>query len=182
MLSNNSTKKGSSLIEVIIVLAIVSLTIISSMSLVARTRIEIKNNEIEDKASDFLLKALEALKTPDKVTLVGNPQLTEGRLYNFSLSKDVSGAYSLVLQPNATSLPVAGSEYEYSEICNSSSIFYLTDENSFNYCQQVSIVKRQNRFNPKNPNAYEIKTTLLYQINGESKSDSLVTYRYEDFK
>lgn len=181
MFKNKKTKKGASLVEVIIVLAIVSLTIVSSMSLVARTRIEIKNNEIEDKISDILLKAMEAMKKPGEVVLTGATTFTPGRGYYFSLKQDLTGVYSLELQRFASPLPTQSGTFQFSDVCTPNNPFYLTDSKNFNYCQQVEITQIQSAVIP-NEQLYKITTTLIYGLSGQSKSETLVTYRYEGFK
>lgn len=175
-------KKASSLIEVIIVLAIVSFTIIASMALVAKTRLEIKNNELQDKGNEVMLKALEALKTPTKVLISGNVSLTGTGPYYFSLQTDTSGNYLLKYQPpgSFTSLPKRTGDFKFSEVCRADNVFYLSDGESYNYCQQVEIspifktgISRE---------LYKVSTTIVYQTSNQDISESLTTYRYEGFK
>jgi len=179
--TKNKYKKAASLIEVIIVLAIVSFTIIASMALVARTRLEIKNNEIQDNANEVLLKALEALKSPSKVVLENSPSLTGVGPYFFSLKEDQNGNYLLKYQypGQFTSLPKTDNTFEFNQICTSSNAFYLTNGQTFNYCQQVEIspiiragVTRE---------LYKVSTTIIYQTSTESKSETLISYRYGSF-
>jgi len=124
---NKVLKKASSLIEVIIVLAIVSFTIIASMALVAKTRLEIKNNELQDNANEVLLKALEALKSPSKVVLVNSPALTGAGPYYFALKEDQSGNYVLNYQypGQFTSLPKTDNTFDIPYIVYSTDVVDL---------------------------------------------------------
>jgi type II secretory pathway pseudopilin PulG len=197
------SKKAASLIEIIIVLAIVSFTIIASISLVARTRIEIRNNEIEDKANEVLLKALEALKAPTRVVILNDetlPQTSECRSgtgscfsgsgpYYFSLenvgsSQAGTNVYVLRYQPTGTfdNWPEPGSDFDFTEVCSTGSgnPFYIIDESEFSYCQQVAITPiRSVRVTSE---AYKVDTTIIYSIGGESKLTTLTTYRYGGFQ
>ncbi len=178
---NKVLKKASSLIEVIIVLAIVSFTIIASMALVAKTRLEIKNNELQDNANEVLLKALEALKSPSKVVLVNSPALTGAGPYYFALKEDQSGNYVLNYQypGQFTSLPKTDNTFDFSQICRDTNVFYLTNGQNFTYCQQVEIspilrpgVTRE---------LYKVSTTIIYQTSNEAKSETILSYRYGSF-
>ncbi len=178
---NKKHKKGSSLIEVIIVLAIVSFTIIASMALVARTRLEIKNNEIQDNANEILLKALEALKSPSKVVLTQDPSLTGVGPYYFSLKVEQDGTYVLEYKRagSFTALPKTDGSFDFSKICTDQNPFHVTDGRSFNYCQMVEIspilkagISRE---------LYKVSTTIIYQTSNEAKSETLISYRYGSF-
>jgi len=178
----NLYKKASSLIEVIIVLAIVSFTIIASMALVARTRLEIKNNEIQDKGNEVMLKALEALKAPTKVLISGNVNFSIPTTYYFSMQTDASGNYILKYQPPTffTALPTDNETFNFNEVCKADNVFYMTDGGTFNYCQQVTIkpILRQGITRE----LYEVSTRIIYVTSSGSKSESLTSYRYEGFK
>ncbi len=103
-------KKATSLLEVIVVLAIISLTIVSSVSLVAKTRIQIKNNELTDQINGQVVKALEILKSPSDILISNDTNLTGTDIpYYFNLSNPTQGTYILQYQPNATPFPVISS-------------------------------------------------------------------------
>lgn len=181
MLNSKLLKKGSSLIEVIIVLAIVSFTIIASMALVARTRLEIRNNEIQDNANGVLLKALEALKTPAKVVINGNPSLSGANAYYFSLKEDTAGRYILQYQAPGSfkSLPGESGTFDFNDVCTTDNPFYVSD-GSFTYCQQVTItpILRPGVIRE----LYEVGTRIIYTTSNENKSESLTSYRYANFE
>lgn len=187
MQSKKYLKKASSLIEVIIVLAIVSFTIIAAMSLVARTRLEIKNNELQDTANELLLKALEGVKSPSKTVISGSPSLTGSNPYYFSLTQSVNGNYVLnyLGATGFTPLPRESGKYTFDSVCNANSPFYPRDlgDSTFKYCQQVAITVITPILRAVTAKElYKIETTIVYQISGETKSETLTTYRYDGFK
>jgi len=67
---NKKSIKGVSLVEVIVVLAIISLTIVSAMNVVIRANAIIKDNEIQDTANDIFLQAFELLRSPEPVKVL----------------------------------------------------------------------------------------------------------------
>ena len=78
--SSKQNYKGVSLIEVIVVLAIISLTIVSAMTVVIRANAIIKDNEIQDTANDIFLQAFELLRSPEPVKVLqgGFTELSQG--------------------------------------------------------------------------------------------------------
>jgi type II secretory pathway pseudopilin PulG len=178
MQNKNLRKKGSSLLEVIIVLVIVSFTIIASMALVARTRLEIRNNETEDKVNGVLIKALEALKAPTKVLISGNVNFSNTTTYFFSLKPSGSEAFILEYKRPGTftALP-KNDNFNFSDVCRNDNAFFMTDDQNFRYCQQVEIkpvdVAKK---------LYQVTTTIVYQTSNGSKSETLTSYRYDGFQ
>lgn len=192
MQGNNKYKNGASLIEVIVVLAIVSFTIIASMALVARSRVEIRNNEIQDISNGLLLRIVEALKAPVKVEVVSqvNSPLTSIvglTTYSFSVNPTTRTVgnqtvteYKLnYLRPGTfTNLPRQSGTTTFNSICTSNNPFYLSQP-GLEYCLQVEI----NRVSTPNPaeELYRVSATIFYPTNEGAKTESLITYRYEGF-
>lgn len=184
------TKKATSLLEVIVVLAIISMTIVSSISLVARTRVQIKNNEITDQINGQVVKALEILKSPSDILVSNDANLTGAGPYFFTLSNPAPNKYLLQYQFQGATFPVITSEQSATGAtnpntnlpgCDNSSIFFVTGVLNFNYCQQVRIVPLTNI--KTNQIYYQINVTLVYKnfIN-QNVYQTLSTYRYDNFK
>lgn len=176
-------KTGTSLVEVIIVLAIVSLTILASMGLIARTRVEIKNNELEDKSNSILLKVIENFKNPSNSILPSNLNLSTAGPFFFTYKPDVNGVFSLTyLTPGSyfAALPVeVTSGLKFSDVCSDRSPFYLIDQSNFAYCQQVVITPIRGQ--DITTEIYKIDTTLIYESSRGIGISNLTTYKYGGF-
>lgn len=171
MNKQQTTKKALSLFEVIIVLAITSLTIVTSVGLLSRNVRMVKNNEMEDFMNGTLLKAVEALKSPNLVSISdANSVKTAGTKY-FSITQGIDEIYYLELQQQGSNLTV--------ENCTSSSVFYI-DSGSYPYCLQVVVTTLMDQTTIK---SYRIKAAIVFTLDGNQKRISEVNlYRYADFK
>lgn len=98
-------KKATSLVEIIIVLAIVSLTIVSSIALVAKSRITLRNNEVNDEITAAMVKILEAVKSPQALQISSDVSLQSAdNPYYFTLSSNQQGVYYLKYQSAGSSI------------------------------------------------------------------------------
>ena len=107
--------KGVSLVEVIVVLAIISLTIVSAMNVVIRANSIIKDNEIQDTANDIFLQAFEMLRSPEPVKVLqgGFTELSQGgvvTVYTIEFENSVSrkGYLKKAANQTGTSCAVGG--------------------------------------------------------------------------
>ncbi len=177
-LKNNS--KAFSLLEVLVMLVIISFTIISAVSLVSKISISTKNNENEDVINGVLLEAIELLKSPSPVLLSSdgyNQVTTDTNEHNFALKDTVSVKYlQFNTNPNTT-LPTQ---------CSASDFYYVpivinNKQQPYNLCMQIKIKRTLVPGTTANY-YYFIQASILYNINGTNKTDTLTTYRYGSFE
>lgn len=175
---NKAKLKGFSLLEVLIMLTIVSFTMIAAMAVVAKANISVKNNEKLDVVNNLMIKSIELLKTPSNVYLSANG-------YNLVINN--SSDYYFALKETGTSKYL---EYNINAnpsnigTCNSSNFYYypiVVNGSTQNYeiCMQIRIRRTLNPVT--NRNYYVTQTTVKYNLNGTDLTDSLITYRYENF-
>jgi len=164
-------KVAQSLLEVMIVLAIISVTIVSAMSIVVKANTAVKTNEIEDQANSKMLEALEAIKSHDKVYVSDTTWLNGGSTYNFSLEK-TNNQTDLLFQgfgsPTLTPSNCGGP--------------YLIININFKMCLQVQITPKTNIFaGPGASNYYLVDIIIIYYVSGGPIVKNLSTYRYQTF-
>lgn len=177
--------KATSLVEVLVVLAVISLTIVFSVSLVAKARVVVKNNEIQDQANGLMIKALEIFKSPSDIFIPAEAGLTNtAASYSFSFDKNSS-----VVNPDVPAVePNSGGTtllYQQSDgpitICDANTNpVYRLDRFSFPFCEQILISPKQDVL--VNQTYYEIIVNVVYELNNKQVQDSIKTYRYYGFK
>jgi type II secretory pathway pseudopilin PulG len=168
-------KVATSLVEVLVVLAIISTTLISVTLLVVRAMESIKKDEIADDAMGNLIKALEIVKAPS-VIKVDNVQtlVAFNTSNNFSL-ESTTGVYFLKYR-SESALTLNN--------CDANSPYFLsrtlggTIKDKSVQCLQLVII-------PRNLGGgkvyYEINSILVYKSLNEFKMTSLKAYRYGEF-
>jgi hypothetical protein len=168
-------KKATSLIEVVVVLAIISITIIASMTLVVKANVSIKNNELIDSANNILLEALEFSKSPGKARYkspldILNLSAGLNNTYYFSYNKDSTGSFLKYEIDGAAALTSFDDCVAYP--------VYKINTVPFTLCLQVQIIPRP----LLTSKYYEINVAIAYDLNGRRVTDNLKTYRYNDFQ
>jgi type II secretory pathway pseudopilin PulG len=106
--------KAVSLVEVLVVLAIVAATMVSAMRLSVTSLAQIKSNEIIDYATGIMLKAIEVAKSPNTVKILGEGTITE-----------YDGSYSLQNSGNDVALYQQSDFVEPITTCDRGSLYYL---------------------------------------------------------
>jgi type II secretory pathway pseudopilin PulG len=168
-------KVATSLVEVLVVLAIISTTLISVTLLVVRAMESIKKDEIADDATGNLIKALEIVKAPSAIKVDNLQSLAAlDNISKFSL-ESADGEYFLRYRSQDT-LTLGN--------CDGNSPYFLsrtlggTIEDKTVQCLELSII-------PRNMGGgkvyYEIDSTLVYKSLNEFKMTSLKAYRYGKF-
>lgn len=160
------TKKGVSLIEVMIVLGIVSTALVASISIIARSLIEVRINEIEDSVNTSLIQTMEIIKSPQDISVAGNPRLTSYGTPNY---------FKLNTTGNENVITYDGANQGEIQTCDSNSFYaseYLISSgiDSFNLCLQVIIT-------PINNNGviyYNIEAKAIYDL---PTGEAVNTYR-----
>jgi|SRR5690606_5282061 len=165
--------KGLSLVEILIVLIIISTTVISAMSLIINSFIEIKENEVQDTANGILLSATEALKSPGVIQISG---LSSGILSRttgdfFSVTPNDSG-FVLTYVPGGESINECDSDSRY--------LFNLRENQQTidQACLQVKIIDRSGLGITK----YEIEAKVVYNFSGKTETNSIKAFRYEELE
>jgi len=171
-MKNCKTKNATSLVEVMVVLAIISVAIVAAISLVVKANTVIKSNEIEDQANSKLIEALEAVKAYDKVIIDNNAWVNStGVPAYFSLSKPANSATAILT-------------YNFTEVSQLSPQTcqqpYLVTGLNFKMCLQVQVVPRNNTFTGGS-NYYDVYVTVVYYVSGGPITRTLQTYRYQQF-
>lgn len=170
--------RGFSLLEVLVMLTIVSFTMISAMSIVAKTNISIKNNEQLDVINNLMIKSIELLKSPSDVYLSSNgyTQVTGNTSDHYFSLKESGGAkyleYNTNSSPAAIGTCTSNNFYYYPVVINGVS-------QNYNICLQIRIKRTLNPVTSKY--YYVAQTTVRYNLNGTETTDTLITYRYEGF-
>lgn len=174
--------KGTSLVEVLAVLAIVSVAIIATMNVLVKANISIKSNEIQDIANDTLIRALELVKAPSNVLISASPSdfanlLTGSNSNNYYALKKSGSSNYLQFDPQyAVNAPLSS--------CSSSSFYYIPIE--VNGVTQPYIFCMQLQFSPKTQvdgsRYYEVNVRIIYSLSGRPQIiEDYKTFRYGSF-
>lgn len=164
-------KKASSLVEVLIILAIISTSIVASTSLAVNSQKKIIENQREDTANGLLIQALEVAKSPSQILLDEPIDFVADRTYYFRFTQKNQ---RLLLSQSDTSLTSCdtGSSYQVETFGDKSDInFPLCMGVEVTYVQPV----RQNK------DFYEINVRVIYQQAKEYKFLNLKGVRSESF-
>lgn len=175
MFQIKKNKKALSLIEMLVVLVIISTTVITAFSLILRSNLEIKENEVADSTNSLMVSISEAIKSPGGVPISGFVPGT--------FTPDIEYAFKVTAQGNSYVLTyVAGSASLTT--CDSNSQFKYpvsVDQNTVrDVCVLVGIKKTS-----ANANRFEVKTNTIYSLvssSGAPISSYLVSYRYSTFE
>lgn len=171
---NFKNKKGVSLVEMMVVLVIISTTVISALSLIIRSTLEIRDNEVRDSVNGLMINISDALKSPARI-----------QLKNFTPSTFVAGtpyAFRVEAQGNVFVLTYVSGSTTLSSCPSDSSFLYpisVTQSTLQNVCLMVSITLLSG-----SPTRYSSNIQTFYNLpqnNSTTTSNSLVTIRYEAF-
>jgi len=175
--SASKNKKAFSLIEVIIVLAVISMTMISSMTVVLRANAMIKNNEIRDTANDILLQAFELLRSPDAVKVYRSTGFQPLSLV------DVTTSYSMEFQDTASTRGYLNRETSMvTDRCEALTVYVaetIGQTRPYPICLKIDIT-------PKTAatgviNRYNISLTLFYNLSSGYIKEVYSLSRFESF-
>ena len=168
-------KKALSLIEMLVVLVIISTTVITAFSLILRSNLDIKENEIADTTNSLMVSISEAIKSPGGVPISGFTlgSFNTGQEYAFKVAAQ-GNSFVLTYVPGTPSLTT----------CDSNSQFKYpvsVDQNTVrDVCVLVGITKTSN-----DTNRFQVKTNTVYSLvssSGAPISSYLISYRYNTFE
>ncbi|MBD3280758.1 hypothetical protein GF389_04515 [Candidatus Dojkabacteria bacterium] len=166
------SRTGGGLVEVLVALAILSMTMITVVSVTTNSLTQIKRDEIKDRAVGIQFRALELAKSP--VDNLGLSTLQRGEVAHFRLYSSASG---IVLER------ASGAELISKSNCDSQSDYFV-DLEDFGYeapgnnliCNQV-IIELENQ--QEDIRTYKVSSLLVYNVEGELVFNELVGYRRE---
>lgn len=164
-------KKGTSLAEVLIILAIISTTVIASTTLVVQSLATIRNNETEDTANGLMVKALEIAKSPAQVYVTDTSfvNAVTGQPYFFSIQNQ-NDQYLLRRESSDISTCQVNSPYAVDLYPDGSEVSFLA-------CLVVGITRLQSL----NQTIYEINSKVIYNLEGETRITNVTGYRKDEF-
>jgi prepilin-type N-terminal cleavage/methylation domain-containing protein len=171
VLRNKRKLKGVSLVEVLVVLAIVAATMVSAMRLSVTSLAQVKNNEIIDYATGIMLKALEVAKSPNTIKIT-----SEGNL------ADYDGSYSLQTSGNDVALYRRNDYVEQINSCDRDSAYYMSVDLGGAatppiVCMQLNVQEKTGL----SGQYYELEARMVYIIDNETTTKSVIGYRISDF-
>jgi len=176
LISKGKNLKALSLLEVMVVLAIISMTMISAMTVVLRANAVIKSNEIQDTANDILLQAFELFKAPDDVKVLqgGFAELSQyGTSTTYSLGFENSVLRNGYLKKALTA----------DNSCNNSSEFNIKPQGNLDrpypICLRVAITPIGSV--ATGATRYNITLTLTYSLTTGDIQETYLLTRYDGF-
>lgn len=151
------------ILESVVAIGVFGVTIVIGLSLLAKSLRIIKDNQINDSASSFVVSILEYVRSSDESVSTG--------FYSINLNPDNGLVASIVEQGGALELSEGA-------VCNSTSSFYIATDLDGDkgvlkdFCSQVAV----DYVDPTNPygSDYLIKSKILYKIRGEPRYIELV--------
>jgi type II secretory pathway pseudopilin PulG len=177
-----NTKKATSLMEVLIVLAIIAVAIVSTMNVLIKANVSIKSNEIQDLANDTVLKAIELVKSPSRLLI----KASTSDFNKLTTTADPNNFYALKEDSNGTFL-----EYDTQftsnnplTTCSTSSFYYSPIRvnnvtQPYIFCMQVQFIPRTQLDNSR---YYEVKVKIIYSLSGQpERVEEYKTFRYASF-
>jgi hypothetical protein len=173
LLTSHKSKNlpATSLVEVLVVLAIVASTMVAATQLSVRALIDIKQNEIEDYANSVMLKALEVAKSPSDINVT---HLVTAGNYTGSYSSSLLNGKPVLYQQSPTIVGMG--------TCTSGSVYYtpltgVTGVTPPLACLQVQIQPKTGL----NSTYYEITSTISFQLSDQMVTKTIVGYRRNKF-
>jgi hypothetical protein len=178
-------KKAISLIEVLVVLLIASTTLLGAISLMSRSFIEIRNNELADTATGILINSSEIIKSPTNINIKMFSPL--GSLStvakHFNLTRE--GGVLLLKEPSTNP---SSSQLN---TCPTNSLFLYNPQTLAGDTTNVPLIAQVNRacliisIRELNLDAtrkyYDIDTKIIFHIDGREITNKFKIYRYEQF-
>lgn len=175
LINLKKVKKATSLVEVLIILAIISTTIVASTTLAVNSQRAVLENQREDTANGVLVQALEVAKSPVDIKLGSQVDFLPLNTYSFRFTRD-SRTGDLVLAEVPRQQLTTCSEGSIFQV----ETFFAQDEIEFPLCLAVEV----EMIDPPGREAesyFEITTRVVYQQGDETRFFSLVGFRNEAF-
>jgi type II secretory pathway pseudopilin PulG len=183
-LKNLKRYNALSLVEMLVVLLIVSTTVLSAFSLIIRSNLEIKENEIRDSINGVLVGINDVMSSNNEVSILNFTPVvfTNEVTYGFSVN-------SIMSADTESSLNYVGTGTEI-DSCSESSPYYFTQSfllNSEDVYSDLQSMCLQVLITPllTTPRRYEVRTVVVYSFNNGNADpivNNLITYRYGDFE
>ena len=181
MMKRNIVKKGLSLVEILVVLAIISTSMVSVITINIRSQVLIKNNETFDLASGIMLQGLELAKSPGNVDIksaFGQTLVDPVGKYSLSTS---SGAYVQYIVKQLDTDPSIDAP---SFVCDNGSVYFIeVDEGEGigrpKICAQL-VINRQKRQISGEP-VYQVISKLLFDTPTGIEYTEVIGYRRGGF-
>lgn len=164
----SKTKKASSLLEVLIVIGIISTTLVVSTNLVIKSLTQVRINELEDRATNVLVKGMEVAKAPTAIVADTIPDQIN-TTYSYSIVENPNGNFFENQQGRLTDCN-PGNDYEIN--------FGLIDSENDIACLEVSVTPRGN----SDIDYYEVNAVIIYLSGQYEYSNILKGIRYDDFE
>ncbi len=167
-------KTASGLVEVLIVMGIIGTTLISSMLLVSRGFVEVRNNQTEDEISGIVIQVMDKLKNSTALEIAQTEfnTLTSTSTRNFYLS----GRDQLTLdtfESPTTPITSCDSNNEYNVIAKEIVDSSLTQ----NLCIQIQLRKQDQALNDR----FIGSVVYVYTLNTETLTSKLDFVKYNEF-
>jgi type II secretory pathway pseudopilin PulG len=161
-----------SLVEVMVVLAIVAATMVGGMRLTVIAFTQIKKNEITDYATGVMIKALEIAKSPSLV------RATSG----FGTITDFDGSYVVQMTGDEAVINQLTTTVQALTTCDRSSPYYIDIQVSSGQvpiaCLQLNVTEKEGLTN----DYYEIEARVVYVIDNTTTIKTITGYRVNDFQ
>jgi type II secretory pathway pseudopilin PulG len=160
--------KALGLVEVLVALAIIGMTMVGAMQITTDAFRSIRDDEISDLASGFLLQGMEIAKSPQRVVLKDS----------FGTVTDPVGSYKIDVNQTPPALfKVSTATDSLIRTCNTNYEVQISREivgATPQICLQVIIQQA-------NPNGYAIKSHVIFPTRTGQIETTLFGYRSEDF-
>lgn len=173
---NDKFKKAASLVEVLIILAVISTTVIASTTIAVNSQRTLIENERTQTANGVLIQALEIIKSPAQIAVV-NPDFFPN-----------TPSYYRLTQSEDRYVLASVDDRAFIDDCTVNSTFQVSsrlvqEPVNFPLCIMVEITSqpapRDTAFDTDT--FYEIRVQLLYQQRSELQQTILQGIRYEEF-
>lgn len=169
---SNHRIKAASLVEVLVVLAIVATTMVAATQITVQAMISIKNNEIVDTATGVMVQAMEIAKSPDSVKV----RSAAGLVTNFK------GSYYLATDATGSALWKVTDLLTPINTCDAASQYFVRidvgDRVPPKVCLQLIIEPQV----ISGTTVFAIQANLVYELTGKVESLSINGFRRDAFK
>lgn len=180
MLPTIKKKTAASLVEVLVVLAIIAVSMVFVAEMNVRALLIIRDNEIADTANGLLIKVLELAKSPTDVPAVdinGSPVSVFEGLYSVDNVATVNSEAAVLIKQAVTGEGIT--------TCTPDSAYwvdlsdYAAEVPSGEICMQVMVSEVAREISEQTVFLLEVKT--VYNLSDGTYSNSLTGYRRGEF-
>lgn len=185
----NKRLRATSLVEVLIVLAIISSTILGSMLLVSNSFVVVRQNQTEDYVNGLVVTAMEIVKSPSNIFVTDDSFVAtqNSTPVFFKLSRVNGTAYLERTQDTQITTCATGSQYiisaELTQTRNTTPGATATLATTPPVCVQVKIIPVQGSVLPNGIQSYYQMTVIaVYNIDNKPIIVTFQSNRYETFK